>query len=189
MKSNDSNFIQRLKRQKEDALEFIVDTYLPLIKGVAHKVLAPLNNIGVIDECINDVFLSVWNNAEKFNGDSNDFKKWICAIAKFKAIDYLRKASKEMEFASEHMELNAEKSAEDELIMLENRAELIEMINGLEPVERDIFIMKFFLGFKTEDISAKLGLTRASIENRIYRGKKKLSKSLTNINMLGENGT
>lgn len=32
MKSNEKNYIKRLKRQKEDALEFVVDTYLPLIK-------------------------------------------------------------------------------------------------------------------------------------------------------------
>lgn len=32
MKSNEKNFIKRLQRQKEDALEFVVDTYLPRIK-------------------------------------------------------------------------------------------------------------------------------------------------------------
>ncbi len=94
MKSNDKNFIQRLQRQKEDALEFIVDQYLPLIKGVTYQFLAPLKNDGIIEECINDIFLSIWNNSNKFHGDSTDFKKWIRAIAKFKSIDYYRKTSK-----------------------------------------------------------------------------------------------
>ncbi|MFD3449495.1 hypothetical protein ACFDTO_33490 [Microbacteriaceae bacterium 4G12] len=62
MKSHEKNFIKRLKRQKEDALDFIVDTYLPLVKGVTYKILAPIGNPGIIDECINDVFLSVWNH-------------------------------------------------------------------------------------------------------------------------------
>lgn len=56
MTSNEENFIKRLQRQKEDALEFIVDTYLPIIKGITYKVLIPLNDQGVIDECINDIF-------------------------------------------------------------------------------------------------------------------------------------
>ena len=73
MKSNDKNFIHRLQRQKEDALEFIVDTYLPLIKGITYKVLSPLENDGVIEECINDIFLSIWNNSKKFHGDSDRF--------------------------------------------------------------------------------------------------------------------
>lgn len=187
MTSNDTNFIQRLQRQEEDALEFIVDKYLPLIKGITYKVLSPLKNDGVIEECINDIFLSIWNNSKKFKGDSNDFKKWICAISKFKSIDYYRKAGKKVEFSSNDIDFNAEKSAEDELIMLEDRTELIKLLNHLEPVERDIFIMKFFLGLKTEEISIKLGLTKASIDNRIYRGKMKLNKKATNLK-LGENG-
>ena len=185
MKSTDANFIKRLQRQEEDALEFVIDTYLPLVKGITYKVLIPLKNEGVIEECINDIFLSIWNNSKKFKGDSIDFRKWICAIAKFKAIDYYRKASKEVEFSSDFMDLNADLSAEDELILLEDRTELIQLINQLEPVERDIFIMKFFLGLKTEEIAKKLGLTNASIDNRVYRGKKKLNKKVTSLE-LGE---
>ena len=185
MKSNDQNFIHRLQRQKEDALEYVVDIYLPLIKGITYKVLSPLKNDGVIEECINDIFLSIWNNAKKFQGDSTDFKKWICAIAKFKAIDYYRKASKKVEFSSNVMDVNSERSVEEELIMIEDKAELIKLINLLEPVDRDIFIMKFFLGLKTEDISKKLGLTRSAIDNRIYRGKKRLNHKVTNFNLGG----
>ncbi|MFK9090902.1 sigma-70 family RNA polymerase sigma factor [Bacillus salipaludis] len=187
MKANETNFIQRLQQQKEDALEFIVDKYLPLIKGITCKVLSPLHNNGVIEECINDIFLSIWDHSKKFHGDSNDFKKWICAIAKFKAIDYYRKATKNIEITSNAIDCNPEKSIEDELIILENRTELIKLLNQLEPMERDIFIMKFFLGLKTEEIAVKLGLTKASIDNRIYRGKKKLTKKASNLT-LGENG-
>lgn len=186
MKSNEANFIKRLQRQKEDALEFVVDTYLPIIKGITYKVLGPLKNEGVIDECINDIFLSIWDNSKKFKGDSIDFRKWICTIAKFKAIDYYRKTSKQAEFSSEYMDVNADLSAEEELILLEDRTELIKLINQLEPIEREIFIKKFFLGFKTEEIANELGLTNAAIDNRVYRGKKKLNKKVINLE-LGEN--
>ncbi|MFJ8531433.1 sigma-70 family RNA polymerase sigma factor [Bacillus sp. NPDC094106] len=185
MKSNDKNFIKRLQRQKEDALEFVVDTYLPLVKGITHKVLVPIQNDGLIEECINDIFLSVWNNANKFYGDSNDFKKWIAAIAKFKAIDYYRKANKKVEVISDEFNLSTEKSIEDELIVMENREELIQLINQLEPVDQKVFIMKFLLGLRTEEIGEKLGLTRAAIDNRIYRGKKKLQQNATNISFGG----
>ncbi|QAY67392.1 sigma-70 family RNA polymerase sigma factor [Paenibacillus protaetiae] len=174
MLTNENNFIQRLKQQKEDALDFIVDRYLPLIRGVTYKVLSPLEDDGLIDECINDILLSIWNNSKKFHGGSIDFKKWICAIAKYKSIDYYRKSNKKVEIIKDVIDLNHEKSAEDELIIMEEKTELIKLINLLEPMDRDIFMMKFFLGIKTEDISLKLGLTNASIDNRIYRGKKKL---------------
>jgi len=34
MKSSSTNFIVRLKRQKEDALDYIIDTYMPLVKTI-----------------------------------------------------------------------------------------------------------------------------------------------------------
>lgn len=185
MKSNEKNFIKRLQRQEEDALEFIVGTYLPLIKGVTYKVLAPLQNEGIAEECINDIFLSIWNNALKFKGDSTDFRKWICAIAKFKAIDYYRQAMKKVEFTSEYMEMNTEKSVEDELIMMENSAELIKLINKLDSIDREIFMMKYFLGISTEDICKQFDLTRTAFDNRIYRGKKKLSVQAANLTFGG----
>ena len=187
MKSNETNFIKRLQQQKEDALEFIIDKYLPLIKGITWKVLSPLNNQMVIEECINDIFLSIWNNAKKFNGEPNDFKKWTCSIAKYKAIDYYRKSVKTLEISSYKIELNEERSVEDELLIAENKNELIKLINDLEPIEREIFIMKYFFGLKSEDISVRLGMTITSIDNRIYRGKKKLNQKAANLR-IGENG-
>lgn len=185
MKSNSKNFIRRLQKQKEDALEFIVDAYLPLIKGITYKVLSPLGNEGIVDECVNDIFLSIWDNADKFRGDATDFRKWICAVAKFKSIDYYRKAVKQVEFTSEHMDLNAEISVEEELIKMEDKTELVKLINQLEPVDRDIFLMKFFLGYKTAEISRKTGLSITAIDNRVFRGKKKLSKEAMDLNRGG----
>ncbi|CAM4241312.1 RNA polymerase factor sigma-70 [Bacillus manliponensis] len=176
MKANEKNFIKRLQRQKEDALNFVVDTYLPLVKGITYKILAPLGNDGVIDECMNDIFLAVWEHANKFDGDAADFKKWITKIAKFKAIDYYRKVTKQVEVTADYVDVEGKNSVEDELILMENRSELIQLINELEFVDREIFIMKYLLGTKTEEIAKKFSLTTSAVDNRVYRGKKKLYK-------------
>ena len=174
MKSNETNFIQRLQFGKEDALEYIVNNYLSLIKGITYKVLSPFQNEGMIDECVNDIFLSVWHHAKDFDGDSAKFKSWICSIAKFKAIDYYRKAAKNMEVAGDNLEPPTANSVEIDLLRNENRGELLQLINRLEPIDQQIFIRKFFLGEHSEDIARRLGKTKASIDNRIYRCKKKL---------------
>ena len=100
-----------------------------------------------------------------------------CAIAKFKAIDYYRKSTKTVEIISDEFHISTEKSAEDELIVMEDREELLKLINQLEPLDQKVFIMKYLLGMKTEEIGDKLGLTRA-IDNRVYRGKRNYNKML-----------
>lgn len=183
MRCTEKNYISRLKKGKEDALEFIVDKHLGIVKSAVYKVLSPLERDGIIDECINDVFLSVWDNANKFIGKELDFKKWIYKIAKFKAIDYYRKEIKNLDVSIEDKEISTNKLVEEEIINEEDRNELIQLINTLEPLDRDIFTMKFFLGVKSDDIAEKLGLSRAAIDNRIYRGKKKLSKEIARVKL------
>ena len=176
MKVGEENFIKRLQQQKEDALEFVVDQYLPLVKGITHKILGPLQNHGLIEECINDIFLSIWENARKFKGEGPDFKKWLCTIAKYKAVDYYRKAVKEKQvelLVAKHYD-GEFLSMEDMLIIAENRKEVIALLNELEKVDKNIFILKYFLGYQNVEIADKLGLTKAAVDNRIYRGKKKL---------------
>lgn len=185
MKSNDRNFIKRLKRREEDALEYVVDHYLPLVKGVVYKVLTPLQQENLLEECMNDIFLSIWDNIDQFKGDAIDFRKWICAIAKFKAIDYYRKAGKSMEVSTEHTDFLIEDSVEEALIQVENHEELLQLLNGLEAMDREIFMMKFFLGVKTEEIATRFGLTRTAIDNRIYRGKKKLQQQAMDMKLGG----
>lgn len=183
MKLNETNYIQRLKKGDENALDYVVDKHLSLVKGAICKILGQFNDSGFIEECINDVFLSVWNNTHKFKGESEDFKKWIFAISKFKAIDYYRTKLKKAEVVLETIEILGETSAEDELIILENKNELMKLIDNLEPIDREIFVLKFLLGYKSAEIAAKLNLTKAAVDNRIYREKRKLKEKLISSNL------
>jgi RNA polymerase sigma-70 factor (ECF subfamily) len=183
MKSDEKNYIKRLKAGHEDALDYIIDNYLPLVKGAVYKVLGVFKDEGLLEECINDVFLSVWNNAGKFQGDNTNFKQWIFAVSKFRAIDFYRKKIKNAEMILDAIEISSEKSIEDEIVTKENEKEILKLINELEPMDREIFILKFFLGYKAEEIAIKLNVTKASIDNRIYRGKKKLKEKVLNLKL------
>lgn len=178
MNSNKNNFIKRLKKGKEDALEYVVDEYIQIVKGIILKILKTINNQMIIEECINDVFLAVWNNSNQFSGDEVDFKKWICTIAKFKAIDYYRKEVKSFEIKLNEDITYNNICLEDEILISEEKNILLNEISLMNDIDKKIFIMKFFLGIKSENIALKLNLSKASVDNRISRGKKKLKKKI-----------
>lgn len=183
MKLNETNYIQRLRKGDENALDYIVDQYLPLVKGTVRKVLRQFNDSGLIEECINDIFLSIWNNADKFKGKTEDFKKWIFTISKFKAIDYYRSKIKGAKVVLETIEILGDTSAEDEIVILENKNEIMRLLDNLEPMDRKIFVLKFILGYKSTEIATKLNITKSAVDNRIYREKRKLKKKLTKSNL------
>ncbi|MFC5601734.1 sigma-70 family RNA polymerase sigma factor [Sporosarcina koreensis] len=170
MKSNEANFIKRLQAGKEDALDFIVDCYLPLLKSIVRQVLGPIQQEELIGECVNDVFLSVWQNAKKFRGsEPNEFKNWICAVAKYKAIDYYRKEAKNLEITSELLKIPIQAANETDA-----EDKVNELLHQLEPIDRQIFIMRYLLGFSAEETAEQLNLSKSAVDNRVYRGKKNL---------------
>ena len=177
MKSSPTNFIDRLKKQKEDALDFVIDAYLPLVKGIVKKILET-HRTQDVDECINDVFLSVWQNAAQFQGDAADFKKWIGMITKYKAIDRYRQLKKQAlrENAEEMMEQQSAFITEQEILVKEQKNELLFALSQLAELDRDIFMMKYYLELSNSDIADALGLTKSAIDNRLYRGKRELAQ-------------
>lgn len=183
MNTNNKNFIKRLQKGKEDALEWTYDEYIPLVKTIVCKVLNRFEDNGVIEECINDVFVSVWNNSKKFKGDENNFKSWICSIAKFKAIDYYRGLVRKSEEVLDSIDLVEKNTVEEEILITENKNQVIKLLNELEETDRKIFIMKYFLGLKAEEIGKKLNLTKSSIDSRVYRNKKKLREKAVKFHL------
>ncbi|MBD8033323.1 MULTISPECIES: sigma-70 family RNA polymerase sigma factor [Solibacillus] len=177
MNSSSTNFIKRLKKQKEDALEYIIDAYMPLVKTITTKILYNMKRQD-IDECINDVFLTVWQNAHQFQGDAQDFKKWIGVITKYKAIDRYRQTEKQIarEQSDMLLEENAGSLQTDQFILQrEDKNEVLLAISQLTDIDRDIFIMKYYLELSNNEIAENLNLSKAAVDNRLYRGKKLLA--------------
>ncbi|WP_153732837.1 sigma-70 family RNA polymerase sigma factor [Sporosarcina obsidiansis] len=182
MKSTEKNFIRRLKRKKEDAIEYVVDVYLPVVKAVVFKVLGPLQTDAEMDECISDVFLSVWEHSNQFEGESADFKKWICMVAKYKAIDQYRRMDKRRnrEQGMDEIPFVSESNVTGILLAKEEQEELLLAMSKLTEMDRDIFTMKYFLDMTNSEIAESLCVTKAAVDNRLYRGKKKLSTFMRN---------
>ncbi|MDT2688430.1 MULTISPECIES: sigma-70 family RNA polymerase sigma factor [Enterococcaceae] len=170
------DFIMKLQQQQEKALEYVIDTYMPYVKAIAKKILQYSCGNTAVDECVNDVFLAVWQNSLKFNGSEQEFKKWIGTIAKFKAIDMYRKQQK-----SETVSLDQVKEQVNyetgELLYLrkEQKDSLLIEIQTLPDTERELFLMKYYLDLSNGEIAAALGISKSAVENRLYRGKKKLA--------------
>jgi len=183
MKIDEHNFIRYLQAGKEDALDYVIDHYLPLIKGIVSKTLGPFSKNDISKECCNDILFSIWKNSKKFNGEVNDFKKWVCVIAKYKAIDYYRMEIKKRENSSLKIMLDPYDHTISKTSSLEDQENILSIISRLKPLDQKIFIMRYLLDFDTEEIACQLQMTKSAIDNRLYHGKKKLKKALGGISI------
>lgn len=51
MKCDAANFIKRLKKQKEDALDYVIEEYSGLVHAISFKILSGMNH-DAVDECV-----------------------------------------------------------------------------------------------------------------------------------------
>ena len=176
MKINEENYLIELCKKNEKALEYIIDKYSAIVNGVVRKVLLPLENNGLIEECISDIFFSVWNNIDKFSGENEKFKNWIAGISKYKAIDYYRKYSNEKYKTSDidKHTLKDNKSIEEDIILGIETRRVLDLINLLKEPDKSIFVMKFLFGYSSRKISEKLGIGEGTINTKVSRARKKL---------------
>ena len=183
MRINEENYLIELNNKNEQALEYVIDKYSAIVNGVVRKVLLPLENEGLIEECIYDVFLSVWNNIEKFKGDKDKFKNWIAGISKYKAIDYYRKYNNEKyKFHDiDNYVLKDNTSLENEIIQGIETKKVMKLINLLKEPDKSIFIMKFLFGYTSRKISEKLGISEGIINTKVSRGRKKIKSQYNNL--------
>lgn len=177
MKINEESFLIELNNGNEKALEYVIDVYGPLVNGIVRKVLGPLKNEGIVEECISDVFISLWNNIGKFSGDNKNFKNWIGGISKFKAIDYYRKY-KNQYLNSEIIENNiaCDRNLEEEVLQGIETKGVLKLVDNLKEPDRSIVIMRFLFGYTSKKIEGILGISVSTINTKISRCRKKLKE-------------
>jgi RNA polymerase sigma-70 factor (ECF subfamily) len=179
LKISDSNLVIEIKNKNPAALEYAINKYVKLVYSVAYNILYKLADKSCIQECVSDVFTSIWYNIETFDLKKSTFKTWITAIAKYKAIDYRKKYIKNSNIEEfNDMNIIDTHNIEDVIIERENKEELLRAIEKLEKPDCEIFIRKYFLDESIEHIAKCLGLTRQAVDNRLWRGRKKLRKNL-----------
>jgi len=162
MRINDENVVRHLRGKNEKALHYVIDIYGGLVKAIVKKHLYNLEQVQ--EECIDDVFLAVWNNIDQFSGEKNSLKNWIAVIAKCKSIDYKRKYLKLLQEENiEDMALKSPLTAEGYLMEKELSYEVDVLLNNLKKEDKE-----------TEDIAREKGIKKSSIYNRLSRGRKKL---------------
>lgn len=175
MKVNEKNFIKRLKKKDEKALEYIIDKYGWLIKKIINKYLFNLESYK--EDCLNEIFLSIWNNIDSYNSEKSSFENWICVIAKYKSIDYLRMYLEKSQTEDiDNMKIS-ETPKELEMEIKENFEELIAPLNEKD---KAIFRKIFYDDISYEETAEDMELSKDAIYKRVSRGKKKIKEYVEN---------
>lgn len=182
MKIDENNYIKELKVGNQKALDYIYSKYVGLVYKVVYDILKDKSAQQDIEECVSDIFISVWKNVLKYDSNITEFKNWLIAISKYKAIDYLRNLSKTQKTVELDDDVIFSKdNIENKIIQDSNIKTIYDIINNMNDMDKQIFIKRYFLDESIINISEHLKVSRSVIDNRLSRGRKNIKNKWNEI--------
>jgi RNA polymerase sigma factor (sigma-70 family) len=169
LNAEDEKLVEQLQLKNEASLSCLLDRYGGLLNAIIQKYLQ--GNRQDTEECFADVLVSIWHHIHSFDPSKNEFKNWIAAIAKYKAIDYVRKSVKEKQYVSNSP------MAEEELVQVfpeRNTLDIESLLDTLPDVERAIFEKYYLEGVPSREIATQFQAKESWVHNKLSRGRKKL---------------
>lgn len=167
---NEKKIIRGIKNRDEKTLRAFIDSYGPVMKASIYKVLT--FNEEVRMEVLNDSVLAVWDNIDSFDPARSSFKNWCAGIARYKAIDALRKEirhkSVDLDEVSNYLE-------DDNEINIDESEQILKV---LDEKDQEIFRKLFIEGYSYDDLAKVYDLSKAGLYNRVARGKKKIKEEI-----------
>lgn len=176
----DAALVQRLLQKDGSAFEQLYDRHA---RAVYSLVLRILQQGGTAEEVVQDVFLQLWRNAERYDASRGPFVPWLLTLARNRALDTLRHKSERQrrrEDQTEELPSVAAALPEFEKQLDEKRhAEKVRaLMSFLNPQQRKAIELAFFEGLSHSEIAAALKEPLGTVKSWIRNGLLRLKEGL-----------
>jgi len=147
-----------------------------IIYGVAITIL---RNSADAEEVVSDTFLTLWRKRTTVNFIDDSALPWLIATARYQAMNRRRAAFRESSI-SLNDEIDTHSSVGVDVIAAEQQLtrRLDEIIAGLGPLEQKIVQLCLVNNFSYEQAALTLGISHASVRNRLSRARSHLRHEL-----------
>ena len=166
-------------KAERNLAEAIYKKHKKAMYGVAYSIL---KNRADAEDAVMDAVYKIINNISKFDSeDSEKTRSLVMIIVRNVAINKYNYNKSHATAALEdaESELYTEESPEEYFCNAESYAELLSEIRALEPIYRDVILMKYLYDYSNFEIAAMLGISESTVRVRLMRGKKLLKNKLS----------
>jgi RNA polymerase sigma-70 factor (ECF subfamily) len=184
----------------QDALAGLYDRHSRAVFGAA---LRTSRDQSIAAEVVQETFLALWNRAELYDPGRGSLPSWLLTIARNRAVDHLRSASRHdraasfssfsrddgsdqalSEWLAASGELigaaGPEPAPENALSSKELRQTIDEALAALDPTERSVILLAYDGGLTQAEIADRLGWPLGTVKTRTRRALGRLRGILEN---------
>lgn len=170
----DEALLDRVRGKDPDALATLYDRYARQVYSLA---VGMLRDPGAAEDIAQEVFLSVWQNAQAFDASRGSVGGWLMSLAHHKAVDRLRRMRvRRSDVANEAMP-DAVDVVEEVLRALESER-VVRALQMLPPGSREVIVLAYYRGLTQREIAERLGIPLGTVKTRTRDGLLRLREAL-----------
>lgn len=151
-----------------------MDKYLNYVFTIVNNILGDFLEAEDIEEVCMDVFISLWNNADKIDSSYDELKPYIAAIARNTARNKFKTSGGFTEPLDDQINLMVGDKVEDKILQKEMSQLLKSLISELVEPDKEIVVRYYFFYEKVKDIANRLNLNENTVKTKLSRSRERL---------------
>ena len=161
--------------QKNDrrAQKLLMETFAPYLFAISKRYTRDEQEA---KDVLQDAFVSIYSNIKDYKSEAGAFKAWIRRITVNAALQKLRKTYRKREVMPEIIE--DDRSVIPDVYEKFNADDLMEIINKLPDMYREVFNLYVIEGYRHKEIGKMLKIKESSSRAVLARAKKQIREQL-----------
>ena len=170
----DEILVRRVAAGDERALSGLYDRYAGLVYGAGVHYLG---DRGQAEDLVQDVFVSVWRNAGRFDPSRAGFSTWIYRITRNRATDLIRRRKARVRTVG--TDLPPEPEDPDPSGSLSRGFDVAAALTQLSPTHREVLVLAYFGGLSQREISTRTGTPLGTVKSRTSAAMRALREAMS----------
>lgn len=176
--AGDVELVVRLQKRDPNALAELYDRYGRLTYTL---ILRVVRDGAIAEDLVQETFLRVWNRVHGFDAEKGAIGPWLLAVARNRAIDYLRSASGRERNALEFEETDHPSlftDMEPELLMSDKARRVKAAMERLPANHRQVIELAYFEGLSQTEMAERMGQPLGTVKTWVRTALKSLRDDL-----------